>query len=101
MSRFGWSLPPGCGSLPGEESAASELKVEGLPKHVCVFWVESEQVQLMLYEDGDERLLATADFVWDDDLDEAQNFARATTFAREQFKSFLTLADEPPTPSGN
>lgn len=25
MGIFGWSLPPGCGTLPGEEECASEL----------------------------------------------------------------------------
>ncbi len=25
MSKFGWSLPPGCGSLPGEEDVPCEV----------------------------------------------------------------------------
>ena len=29
MGVFGWSLPAGCGALPGEEDGASELKIDG------------------------------------------------------------------------
>jgi len=30
MGIFGWSFPPGCGSLPGEESGAYEVRIDGI-----------------------------------------------------------------------
>lgn len=40
MSIFGWSLPPGCGTLPGEESGAYELRIDG----VWYAWDEGDSV---------------------------------------------------------
>jgi hypothetical protein len=40
MGIFGWSLPPGCGSLPGEESEAYEEKIDG----VFYAWTEDDAV---------------------------------------------------------
>ena len=46
---FGWSLPPGCGTLPGEEQGASDLTgvVAALlgclpPSLLGVFWTEDD-----------------------------------------------------------
>lgn len=40
MGIFGWSLPPGCGTLPGEESGAYEEKIDG----VWYAWTEDDEV---------------------------------------------------------
>ena len=40
MGIFGWSLPPGCGTLPGEETGAYEEKIDG----VCWAWDEDDRV---------------------------------------------------------
>jgi hypothetical protein len=40
MGIFGWSLPPGCGTLPGEESGAYEEKIDG----VWHAWTEDDEV---------------------------------------------------------
>lgn len=40
MGIFGWSLPPGCGTLPGEESGAYEVQIDG----VYYAWDEDDNV---------------------------------------------------------
>lgn len=35
MSKFGWSLPPGCGTLPGEEEYPCEVCGHGTNSCVC------------------------------------------------------------------
>jgi hypothetical protein len=91
MSLFGWSLPPGCGSLPGEESGACDLTklVTLRGDAVALFWdedgnlIESYPVQipadelagLPAYTEGGERTVGAHD--WDDELDEAANLAAA------------------------
>lgn len=40
MGIFGWSLPPGCGTLPGEEAGAVEKKIDG----VWYAWDENDCV---------------------------------------------------------
>lgn len=42
MGIFGWSLPPGCGTLPGEGSDAYEVKIDG----VWYAWDESDRVYM-------------------------------------------------------
>lgn len=42
MGIFGWSMPPGCGTLPGEESDAYEVKIDG----VWYAWDESDRVYM-------------------------------------------------------
>jgi hypothetical protein len=37
---FGWSLPPGSGALPGEESGAYEVRLDG----VWYAWDEDDRV---------------------------------------------------------
>lgn len=40
MGIFGWSLPPGCGTLPGEEVGAVEEKIDG----IWYAWDEADRV---------------------------------------------------------
>ena len=40
MGIFGWSLPPGCGTLPGEESGSYEQQIDG----VWYAWDEDDRV---------------------------------------------------------
>jgi hypothetical protein len=40
MGLFGWSLPPGCSTLPGEESGAYEQQING----VWYAWDEDDNV---------------------------------------------------------
>jgi hypothetical protein len=87
MSVFGWSLPPGCHTLPGEEDGALQLKPEGLPKHVEVYWTEDDEILVMSYKDRDEVLLAKFPFSWNDALDDEQNISAATAFVQMQLKS--------------
>jgi hypothetical protein len=35
MSKFGWSLPPGCGTLPGEEEVYCEVCGKHEDKCIC------------------------------------------------------------------
>ena len=82
MSFFGWSLPAGCSSLPGEEYGAIELKFEGLPQDCGIFWTEDGEIQVLLFQpEREPRVLQSFDFPWDDELDEAQNIANATAAA--------------------
>lgn len=40
MSALGWSLPAGCGTLPGEEEGAYEEKIDG----IWYAWDESDNI---------------------------------------------------------
>ena len=91
MSIFGWSLPAGCGTLPGEESSAEDLSdLCDLSAEVHgVFWdedgylIESFPVQVpadeyagtpAYTECGEARV---GQIEWDDDLSGEENMVRA------------------------
>ena len=93
---FGWSLPPGCGTLPGEEQGAADLTgvVAALlgclpPSLLGVFWTEDDtlievrsiKVPAMdgepAYSDTYESWIG--DVEWDDDMGDAMNFVAAAT----------------------
>lgn len=68
MSLFGWSLPPGCGTLPGEETGAYEVQIDG----VRYAWGEDDlvYVQDAKHPDAGEdgyRLLGKLEWPDDDD----------------------------------
>lgn len=91
MSVFGWSLPPGCHSLPHDETGAIDLKFEGLPELVGVFWTEDDEI-LIVSQVGrmNETLLGKYAFEWSNQLDDAQNIAAATHFAANELRKLLT-----------
>lgn len=90
MSIFGWSLPPGCGTLPGEEAGeAIELDVH-LPEGVdAVYWDEDgnlvETFGVTVPADQyagtpeyrEQQTATVGQLDWDDDLSLEQNLVAA------------------------
>lgn len=76
MGIFGWSLPPGCGTLPGEEEGALELHAPNMPPGYTAWWDEWGNV---LLQDGEGYLVKPLllHIEWDDCLSEAANLAAA------------------------
>jgi hypothetical protein len=91
MSLFGWSLPPGCGTLPGEEESAFNIgALTTLPLGVVgVFWDENgnliEQYPITIpadeynnapaYSDVAERMVGVCE--WHDEISDAANVLNA------------------------
>lgn len=82
MSKFGWSLPPGCGALPGEEEHATDLTplVNGLADGTYVWWLEDGVIEAQV----DQEVLFRIDQCeFDDEVDEQQNLSRAAAVAQQ------------------
>jgi hypothetical protein len=81
MGIFGWSLPPGCGSLPDEEEHALDLTelLPDLPADTYVFWMESDA---LIVTSGSEQEICIGNCAWDDDQTYDQNLARAAEVVR-------------------
>jgi len=92
MGLFGWSLPPGCGTLPGEETGASEITqlVTRKPDDVLgVFWDEDGNlIESFTYtvpadpecgipEYHEQDCGAVGVHPWDDELTDDENMRRA------------------------
>lgn len=91
MGIFGWSLPPGCGTLPGEETGAVELTDRvRLPQGIdAVFWDEDGQLIEAFgvtvqadpengtpeYTEAQNAVVGVLE--WDDNASEIVNLARA------------------------
>ena len=75
MSAFGWSLPAGCTTLPGEEDGVYELKIDG----VWWAWDESDNI----YEsvpgstERDDGYVYRSKLEWDDSIDDPAAQLRA------------------------
>lgn len=69
MGIFGWSLPPGCGNLPGEEEGAVEVKIDG----VWYAWDESDNLFKHVGEgaERDDGYTFIGKLEWDDNCDSA------------------------------
>ena len=94
MSTFGWSLPPGCGALPGEQSDAVDLtRYVLMPEGVVgVYWTEDDELVEVFTIAVPADLFAgqparneyaecTAGlFSWNDELDEEANKKAAAGF---------------------
>lgn len=91
MSIFGWSLPPGCHSLPYDETGAIDLKFEGMPEQVGIYWTEDDEI-LIVSRPGriNETILGKYTFVWSDRMNDEQNIAAATEFAATELRKLLT-----------
>lgn len=68
MGIFGWSLPPGCGPLPGEEDCAYEVSFDGNE----YAWDDSDNVYV--YDPtneaaGDDGYVFLTKVEWPDDPD--------------------------------
>jgi hypothetical protein len=81
MSKFGWSLPPGCSTLPDEEAHAIDLSpyITNLPSGVNVFWDEDGQIiETRAVPDLDGTVTASDKVIgqidWDDEHDAEQNY---------------------------
>ena len=91
MGIFGWSLPPGCSTLPGEEASALSLShlLTLTPGVLDVFWDEDgnllESYAMQFPEDAIAGIPAHSECAersvghidWNDDLTDAQNLAAA------------------------
>lgn len=75
MGTFGWSLPPGCHTLPGEEEEVCEIKVDG----VEYAWDDSDNLfKYVGYEaERDDGYTFLCKLVWDDDGGSAEAQIRA------------------------
>lgn len=85
MGIFGGSLPPGCGTLPGEEEGAIDLRpyLPNLDKDTDVFWVEDGSL-MEVREEGNRYV---GDLEWNDDLSNEGNCkAAAARYLRFQGK---------------
>lgn len=68
MGIFGWSLPPGCSTLPGEEEHAYEVRIDG----VQYAWAEDDNVyrQDAKHPDArDDGYVLIGTLAWPDDPD--------------------------------
>lgn len=68
MSAMGWSLPPGCGTLPGEEGGVYELKING------VWWAWDEWDNIYEYVPGsterDDGYVSRGKMGYDESIDD-------------------------------
>lgn len=99
MGIFGWSLPPGCSSVPGDETGVSCITpylTRTLPEGVLdVFWDEDgilyetisydvpadPECGIPAYSECDTTIVGQLD--WNDDLSDEDNF-RAAARAYEE-----------------
>ena len=98
MSIFGWSLPPGCSTLPGEEGgqpACITAEVGTLPPGVLDVWFDGEAIyETITYTVPADEYNGTPEYTdtnsvkvcdcdtWDDDLTERAN----NLIAAERYK---------------
>ena len=80
MGIFGWSLPPGCGALPGEEEGASDITrfVHGLPAGAYVYWLEDGALVAQVGSDNEFRV---GDCEWNDEQTDEANLEQAACIA--------------------
>jgi hypothetical protein len=97
MGIFGWSLPPGCGALPGEEEQALDLsdalRKRGIP--LSLYWLEDGRIV-----PGDQVNIPQVDKLvveWNDDLTDAGNIRAAVREVARRFPKprqwYFTLRD--------
>lgn len=83
MGIFGWSLPPGCNTLPGEDEVAAEaLLYAGLPEGVTAWWEEDGRI--VLQREG-ETFAVAGELEWDNHIDDSANTAAAVIKLAEHF----------------
>lgn len=95
MGIFGWSLPPGCGQLPGEaddEPVDLSRLIPGLAEGVHVYWAEDGAL-ILLESDGTQSTLQTVP--WDDTMDEDANLLHAAETAYHWLAIGATSLDSP------
>jgi len=81
MGLFGWSLPPGCGTLPGEEPEQPTLLFAFDDKR-SVYWDSDGCIFLCNHEGDGEHILIDAK-QWDDALSDKRNIDNARRTARK------------------
>jgi hypothetical protein len=116
MGIFGWSLPPGCGELPGEASSAEDITAQvltlipALPDGVdAVYWDEDGNViegyivtmpgdrynAFEDYKDRAERTVLTVE--WEDTEDpDADDCAHNAMKAARAYVAHINTPKEPP-----
>lgn len=93
MGIFGWSLPPGCRTLPGEEEHAYEVRIDG----VQYAWDEHDNVyrQDAKHPDArDDGYVLIGTLAWPDDPD-ADPRVVLHKFVNTRWEAFCRRTEDP------